>query len=148
MTGKPSHSVRPPSGSWLSKTVPDCLLFFKTRLSTLPFSTKSGSRSTVPDVLDTCWPDKTVLDHHNAAHPHIHKQLKAPTQIQRAKRDGNKLLLIQCSINFEAPEAKILCYLIASTAPCCENPASVVSAHCECRPATENMLRYTLSLVP
>ena len=49
---------------------------------------------------------------------------------------------------FEAPEAKILCYLIASTAPCCENPASVVSAHCECRPATENMLRYTLSLVP
>ena len=25
-------------------------------------------------------------------------------------------------------------YLIASPAPCCESPASVVCAHCECRP--------------
>ena len=32
-------------------------------------------------------------------------------------------------------------YLIASPAPCCENPAAVVCAHCECRPGQKYLVR-------
>ena len=33
-------------------------------------------------------------------------------------------------------------YLIASPAPCCENPAAVVCARCECRPEQKYLVRF------